>query len=240
MNTLSAAQAVEALIHQYSRLVFHTIYGLTNDWEESQDLTQDTFHQALKGIEAARAKSRETFQPRAWLLSIAVNTVRMQQRRKKLLSFLPFSSLQGKESNSGGLDETLQHLAAPVQPSGYGTRSREDPEQLISERDAVQRTLAALSEPLRVCLVLAIIGEFSTAEIAAMLDIQEAAVRQRLARARKQFQTLYIRETGEQMVKGPFDSPRPSNGLEKTSDGDVEPAKPNSQVFSRLDTLFSL
>ncbi len=46
MDTLSAAQAVEALIHEYYKLVFHTIYGLTGDWEESQDLTQDTFHQA--------------------------------------------------------------------------------------------------------------------------------------------------------------------------------------------------
>ena len=47
MDTISAAQAVEALIHEYGKLVFHTIHGLTGDWEESQDLTQETFHQAL-------------------------------------------------------------------------------------------------------------------------------------------------------------------------------------------------
>ncbi|MBO0795649.1 MAG: sigma-70 family RNA polymerase sigma factor, partial [Ktedonobacteraceae bacterium] len=48
---------IEALIQEYSRLVFHTIYGLTGDWEESQDLTQDTFHQAFKGLAAAQAVS---------------------------------------------------------------------------------------------------------------------------------------------------------------------------------------
>ena len=39
--TVPAAQAVEALIHQYGRLVFQVIYGLTGDWHESEDLTQD-------------------------------------------------------------------------------------------------------------------------------------------------------------------------------------------------------
>ncbi len=34
---------VEVLIHDYGRLVFQVIYGLTGDWQESQDLTQDTF-----------------------------------------------------------------------------------------------------------------------------------------------------------------------------------------------------
>ena len=67
MDTTSAAQTVEALIHEYGKLVFHTIYGLTGDWEESQDLTQDTFHQALKGINAARATSGMHFHSKAWL-----------------------------------------------------------------------------------------------------------------------------------------------------------------------------
>ncbi len=40
-DTQPAAQAVEALIHQYSRLVFQVIYGLVGDWHESEDLTQD-------------------------------------------------------------------------------------------------------------------------------------------------------------------------------------------------------
>jgi len=88
-----AAQAVEELIQQYGKLVFHTIYGLTSDWEESQDLTQDTFHQALKGIEAARAASGNQFHEKAWLLRIALNTVRMQQRRRHIMRFIPFSRM---------------------------------------------------------------------------------------------------------------------------------------------------
>src|SRR5204862_8002523 len=88
---IPAGKAVEELIHKYGRLVFHTIYGLTGDWEESQDLTQDTFHQALRGIDAARANSGTQFQAKAWLLRIALNAVRMQRRRRKIFSFIPFS-----------------------------------------------------------------------------------------------------------------------------------------------------
>lgn len=200
---MPAAQAVEALVHEYGRLVFHTIHGLTGDWEESRDLTQHTFLQALKSIDAARAKSGTQFQPKAWLLSIAVNTVRMQQRRHSLFRFIPFSRIQQEEQQKKGHEADLDILndyAAPLQPTGYGATESVNPESLVTERDAVQRTMAGLSETLRVCLILSVIGNFSTAEIASMLDLEEAAVRQRLARARKQFQQLYALESGEEVT----------------------------------------
>jgi RNA polymerase sigma-70 factor, ECF subfamily len=206
VDTLSAAQAVEALIHEYGKLVFHTIYGLTGDWEESQDLTQDTFHQAFKAIDAARAKSGERFQAKAWLLHIALNTVLMQRRRHSLFRFIPLSRMQKRETDSDEQAATyaealdmLNERAAVVQPGGYGIMESSDLETQVAEQDAVRRTLAHLSEPLRLCLVLSIIGQFSSSEIAKMLDLEEAAVRQRLARARKQFQQAYQLEGGEEV-----------------------------------------
>lgn len=195
MDQLSAAQAVEELIRKYDRLVFHTIYGMTGDWEESQDLTQDTFQQALKGIDAARAASGEEFHEKAWLLRIAINTVRMQQRRRKMLRFIPFSRLSsGAGAEQYPAEETLNARPAPVQPAGYGADASADPAELAAERDAVRRTLARLPDQLRECLILSISGNFSVREIATMLGLQEAAVRQRLSRARAQFQQIYARE----------------------------------------------
>jgi len=197
---MPAAQAVEALVHEYYKLVFHSIHGLTGDWEESQDLTQDTFQQALKGIDAARAASGSQFRPKAWLLRIALNTVLMQRRRRSLLRFIPFSHMQkGKQQMKQYETEAdvLDDFAAPVQPAGYGVTISEDPALVVAERDAVQRTMARLPESLRICLLLSVVASLSTAEIAALLDIQEAAVRQRLARARKQFQQLYTVESSE-------------------------------------------
>lgn len=202
---MSAAQAVEALIHEYYKLVFHTIYGLTGDWEESQDLTQDTFHQALKAIDAARAASGAQFRAKAWLLRIALNTVRMQRRRRTLFRFIPFSRLQGerREQASETEADVLNQQAAPVQPAGYGVSSasgraaNEDPAANIAERDVVQRAMARLPQALRTCLLLSVVGGFSSSEIAEILDISEAAVRQRLVRARKHFQQFYALESGE-------------------------------------------
>jgi len=202
---MSAAQAVEALIHEYYKLVFHTIYGLTGDWEESQDLTQDTFHQALKAIDAARAASGAQFRAKAWLLRIALNTVRMQRRRRSLFRFIPFSRMQQerREQASEAEEDVLNQQAAPVQPAGFGVSSAsgraasEDPAANIAERDVVQRAMARLPQALRTCLLLSVVGGFSSGEIAEILDISEAAVRQRLVRARKHFQQFYALESGE-------------------------------------------
>jgi RNA polymerase sigma-70 factor, ECF subfamily len=204
---MPAPQAVELLIHEYGKLVFQTIYGLTGDWEESQDLTQDTFHQALKTIDAARAKSGVQFHAKAWLLQIALNTVRMQRRRRSIFRFIPFSRLQKEEisvsetSTQQASIDVLNEQAAPVQPSGYGASAEIDLEAFVAEQDAVHRALARLTEPLRLCLLLSVVGQFSTREIAQMLEIEDAAVRQRLVRARKQFQNYYEHESGEEIIE---------------------------------------
>jgi len=204
IDTMPAAQAVEALIDQYGRLVFHVIYGLTGDWQESQDLTQDTFLQALKAIEAARQVSGAHFHAKAWLLRIAVNTVRMQRRRRSLVGFVSFSSLH-KEEQEGSDAEVVGERSSPVQPTGYGMRDAEqDPAEIIAERDTIQRTLAQLPQTLRLCLLLSIVAGLSSREIARLLDLQETAVRQRLARARKVFQRLYLQESGEALTEGPL------------------------------------
>src|SRR6266566_294006 len=197
IDTRSAAQAVEALIHQYGRLVFHVIYGLTGDWHESQDLTQDTFVQAFKAIEAARQASGANFHAKAWLLRIAVNNARMSCRRRSLVRFVPFSALR-KEEREEHDDDLAGERLAPVQPAGYGMGgAAENPADLIAERDAVQRTMAQLPETLRLCQLLSVVAGLSSHEIARVLDLGEAAVRQRLSRARRLFRALYLRESGE-------------------------------------------
>jgi RNA polymerase sigma-70 factor (ECF subfamily) len=199
VDTISAAQAVEALIHEYGKLVFHTIYGLTGDWEESQDLTQDTFHQALKAIDAARATSGAHFHAKAWLLRIALNTVRMQRRRRSIFRFIPFSRIYERNTEETD-DEKLNERAAPVQPVGYGAVETEDLAEVIAEQDAVRRTMAQLPEALRTCLLLSVLGGLSTREVSDILDLNEAAVRQRLTRARKQFRQLYAQESGQEII----------------------------------------
>jgi len=59
--TTQAVKATEELIERYGKLIFHVIYGLTGHWQESEDLTQEVFLQALRGIDDARASRGEHF-----------------------------------------------------------------------------------------------------------------------------------------------------------------------------------
>src|SRR6266487_1398925 len=104
IDTMPAAQAVEALIHEYGRFVFRVIFGLTGDWHESQDLIQDTFVQAFKAIEAARQASGANFRAKAWLMRIALNAARMSRRRRGLVRFVPFSTLRKEEQDEHGVE----------------------------------------------------------------------------------------------------------------------------------------
>jgi len=182
-----ATRMVEQLIQDYGKLVFHIIFGLTGNWEDSQDLTQETFLQAFRKIDAARAASGPHFQAKAWLLQIAVNETRMAWRRRTLRS-QPFSTLHPTDAETEDSSEMPEDL-----------RSENDPGVLIAERDLVQRCLSSLPELYRLPLLLSIVAGFSSQEIARTLDLKEATVRQRLARARKAFQVRYARESGEQL-----------------------------------------
>jgi len=202
MDTMPAAQAVEALIHDYGRLVFRVIFGVTGEWYESQDLTQETFVQAFKAIDAARQASGANFHAKARLMRIALNNARQFRRRCRLVRFVPFSALRKEEQEESDAD-LVGERPAPVQPAGYGMGgAMEDPADLVAERDAVQRTVAQLPETLRLCLLLSVVGGMSSHEIARTLGLGEAAVRQRLSRARKLFQQLYLLESGEALTDG--------------------------------------
>jgi len=190
----TATQATEALIQSYSKLVFHVIYGLTGHFEESQDLTQETFLQAFRGIDAARAKAGNAFHPKPWLLKIAVNTVHMAQRHQQGLRFISFADLQPGQK---GFER-----ATEGQPAYEELEEAGDLETTVAERDVVNRCLHQLPKALCTPLLLSIVAGFSSGEIASLLDLKEATVRQRLARARKSFQRLYAHESGEHISIG--------------------------------------
>jgi RNA polymerase sigma-70 factor, ECF subfamily len=194
-ETRAADQVIQSLIEDYGKLIFHIIYALTNHWQESEDLTQDTFLQAFRGIDAARAASGSQFQAKAWVLKIAVNTVRMHRRRQHSVRFFSFSDLRSEKDIGEHVKETPLTAYEEIQEAG-------DLETIIAERDTVQRCMEQLPETLRTPLLLSVVAGFSQRELAAMLALNEVTVRQRLSRARKAFQRLYAQECGEHIPIG--------------------------------------
>jgi RNA polymerase sigma-70 factor (ECF subfamily) len=131
----------------------------------------------------------------------------MYRRRRSIMRVVPFSSLREVQQEETGI-ESEGPRAAPVQPAGYGMGAAQDPADLIAEREAVGRSMARLPEALRLCLLLSVVGGLSSCEIAQVLGLGEAAVRQRLSRARKRFRRLYLEESGEAIVDGSTVTPQ--------------------------------
>ena len=80
--------AFAEIIEQYQAPIIRYLYRLTGDYEVAQDLAQDTFLQAYKGI--LKTKSELSF--KAWLYRIATNNALQLRRRKRLLSFIHFAN----------------------------------------------------------------------------------------------------------------------------------------------------
>ena len=60
---------MEELYKEYSSLVYHYLYGLTNNIELSEELMQDTFYAAIKGIKKFKGECKIS----VWLCQIAKN-----------------------------------------------------------------------------------------------------------------------------------------------------------------------
>jgi RNA polymerase sigma-70 factor (ECF subfamily) len=159
--------AFAEIIDHYQTSIIRYLYRLTGDLEMARDLTQDTFIQAYKGI----LKTNADISFRAWLYRIATNNALQHQRRKKLLSFIPFKLNEHDVPSAERTDRTPEILA-------------------------INEALLKLPEEQRTCLLLHFVEGFKYREIAMTLGCSEDAVRKRVARGKKLFIDLYNQEGG--------------------------------------------
>lgn len=156
--------AFAEIVEHYQAPIQRYLYRLTGDYQMAQDLTQDTFLQAYKGI--LRTNADLSF--KAWLYRIAINNAWQHRRRKKLVSFIPFND----------------HMESDIPVT-------EIPSDCMGEKMAIQEALTKVPEEQRTCLVLHLVEGFKYREIAETLGISEDAVRMRVARGKEAFQRLY-------------------------------------------------
>ena len=165
--TLVRAGNIDAfadIVECYQAPIQRYLYRLTGDYELAKDLTQDTFIQAYKGI--MKTDSELSF--KAWLYRIATNNAWQHHRRKKLISFIPFTD----------------HIESDI-------RSTEFQPDCMDEKIAIQEALIKVPEEQRTCLVLHLVEGFKYREIAETMKISEDAVRMRVARGKETFQRVY-------------------------------------------------
>jgi RNA polymerase sigma-70 factor, ECF subfamily len=153
---------LSALVEQYSGALYRVAYSVTRHRAEAEDAVQETFLRVWKN----RDKLPAIRDARVWLVRITWNVVLDKKRRAKV------------RPETDDVDEVARTL-----PSGALNAERE---AMASEGyrrllDAIDR----LPRKERECVLLSAVEEWTTAEIAAVMNTTESSVRSRLFRARK-------------------------------------------------------
>jgi RNA polymerase sigma-70 factor (ECF subfamily) len=159
-----SVDAFTQIIEHYQVPIIRYLYRLTGDYETAQDLAQETFIQAYKGI----LKTNSELRLKAWLYRIATNNAWQYYRRKKLLSFIPFDEFRKS-----------------------GTPNVDNQSEKMVEEMAIQEALCKVPSEQRACLVLHYVEGFKYREIAETLGISEDAVRKRVQKGKQIFQRIY-------------------------------------------------
>ncbi len=171
-------EAFAALVIRYERKLLRVLGRLIQDEELARDLAQETFWKVYTRLDQFDTSRR--FGP--WLFQVGVNLGRDQLRRSRP----PAASIDRPWSDGWRASD----LPDP------------DPRDRAELAQEVRHVLERLPLDYRTVLVLRDLEGFSSAEVAAIIEREEATVRWRLAKAREMFRQQWERRQGAGTVRG--------------------------------------
>lgn len=185
-RTLAGDQrAYGLLVVKYQRRIQRLIGRMVRDVNLIEDIAQDTFISAYKGLHQYRGDARFY----TWLYRIAVNCA------KKALLDLKHEPIS-LQSDSSSDDETFSRNPDQI--------THESPESLASAKElaaVVNATMDELTDDLRQAISLREIDGLSYEEIAAAMGCPVGTVRSRIFRAREtisaKIKPLLEKQTGK-------------------------------------------
>jgi RNA polymerase sigma-70 factor (ECF subfamily) len=154
------AWAREALFRRYIRMVFGLVYRLVGRDDETEDLVQECFAQALAHLGGLS-------EPQAfggWLTSVVVRTVHKTLRRRVIANRLG-----------------LRRQREPLDVESLVSRSA--PADAVAELRAVYRILEGLSPRVRVALVLRRVEGMSQDEVASAMGVSVSTAKRLIVEA---------------------------------------------------------
>ncbi|MCY2941703.1 MAG: sigma-70 family RNA polymerase sigma factor [Planctomycetota bacterium] len=161
--------AFDVIVRRYNTKVYSLAYRLLGSVEDAEDVAQDTFSQAFKGLGSFRGTSKFY----TWLFRITYNLAISQRRKRK-----PALSLNSQTDSQGEITLPSDD-ASPM-------KNMEDEEG----KTLMEKALGLLSLDHRAGLVLKEIEGFSYEEIALSLGVPVGTVRSRLHRARLELRAI--------------------------------------------------
>jgi RNA polymerase sigma-70 factor (ECF subfamily) len=164
--------AFEELVSRYQARVYRLACRLTSDEGHAKDVLQETFLAVYRGLPRFRGDSRFS----TWLYRVATNAALTHRRARarrpteSLEAFLPRFDADGV------------HAAEPADLGAAGRADELLDRKLLAEK--ARAGLDRLPDIYREAFVLRDLEEMTTPEVAELLGIDPAAVRQRVHRAR--------------------------------------------------------
>jgi len=157
-------EVLEGLVREHARLVYRIAYAALRHHHDAEDATQETFLRVLR----YSSKLDAVEDPKTWLARIAwrvaVDRNKQHGRRGEIPLGDPGQPPMEVASSETAADDTVHGAQVSA---------------------VLEKLIAALPEKLRQPLILSTIDEMSPREVAAVLGINEAAVRSRVFRARQ-------------------------------------------------------
>jgi RNA polymerase sigma-70 factor (ECF subfamily) len=161
------AAAFETIMRRHNRLLFRSARSVLRDDAEAEEVVQDAYLKAWRGLANFRGQSRLS----TWLVRIALNESFTRRRRTSAV-VIPIDAEALAEEEYSDVTASPPHS---------------DPERsaLLAEmRRAVESHIDRLPEQFRTVFVLRAVQELDVDEIAQALQIPAATVRTRYFRAR--------------------------------------------------------
>ena len=168
------ASAFDLLVQRYQERLYATVYHMTSNHEDANDLVQEAFIKAYKSIGSFKRES--SFY--TWVYRIAVNRTLNHLKRRK-------------NKNHFSLDDVDTHIQTDpdfVELMSHVTPRREV--GLMELQEKLNEALQKLSEAHRAVVVMHDVQGMTHADIAKVIQCSEGTVRSRLFYARQQLQGL--------------------------------------------------
>ena len=159
---------LEDMYERHAQAVYRFLFSLTGEADISEELTQETFYQALKNMNTYRGEAS----PQSWLCAIA----------KRLW----FKELERRKRSVPVDNETLADTAAP-----------DDPENDYMQREsrlALYRAMQQLDADTREVIHLRLAGDFSFRDIGDILGKSEVWARVRFYRGKEELANILGKE----------------------------------------------
>jgi RNA polymerase sigma-70 factor (ECF subfamily) len=164
-------EAFDELVRRHRAAIVSLARALTNGSADAEDIAQDVFVRAWRGIRSFRGESAF----RTWLHRVALNVIHSHQGRAARIRRMFYTP----PADNADEMNFIERAPGPV-----------DVETDVVVRDAIDRALGSLPDELRIAVTLRDVQGLDYREIASLLDVPIGTVESRIFRGRQRLKPL--------------------------------------------------